>query len=98
MQLSRAFAGTTLEVACALSTLFSFARCVVRQPVDSPAMPIGTSWPRVRAMVRQSSTVHTLLLTGAAGVGKTTVIRRVAEALHDRRIQGFLTEEIREEG
>jgi nucleoside-triphosphatase len=39
-----------------------------------------------------------LLLTGAPGSGKTTVVRRVAEELRrkKRRIAGFLTTEIRE--
>jgi nucleoside-triphosphatase len=39
-----------------------------------------------------------LLLTGAPGSGKTTVLRRVAEELRKekRRIAGFLTTEIRE--
>ena len=41
---------------------------------------------------------HVLLLTGAPGIGKTTVIRRVAEKLQDRRLRGFYTEEIRERG
>jgi len=36
-----------------------------------------------------------LLLTGAPGVGKTTVIRTVAAGLPDRRVGGFFTEEIR---
>jgi nucleoside-triphosphatase len=36
-----------------------------------------------------------LLLTGAPGVGKTTVIRAVAAALSGRRLAGFFTEEIR---
>jgi nucleoside-triphosphatase len=36
-----------------------------------------------------------LLLTGAPGVGKTTVIRTVAGRLADRRLGGFFTEEIR---
>lgn len=36
-----------------------------------------------------------LLLTGLPGVGKTTVLRRVAEALPPPAIQGFFTEEIR---
>jgi len=36
-----------------------------------------------------------LLLTGSPGVGKTTVLRRLAERLGDRRVDGFLTEEIR---
>ncbi len=36
-----------------------------------------------------------LLLTGAPGVGKTTVLRKVADGLADRRLAGFYTEEIR---
>jgi len=36
-----------------------------------------------------------LLLTGRPGIGKTTMIRRVAEALHGERIAGFYTEEQR---
>jgi nucleoside-triphosphatase THEP1 len=39
-----------------------------------------------------------LLLTGAPGVGKTTVIRRVLAELGDRARAGFVTDEIREEG
>jgi nucleoside-triphosphatase len=39
-----------------------------------------------------------LLLTGAPGVGKTTVIRRVAMQLEMRQLRGFYTEEIREGG
>ncbi len=39
---------------------------------------------------------HALLLTGTPGVGKTTLIRRVADALSDRVIRGFVTDEIRE--
>lgn len=39
-----------------------------------------------------------LLLTGLPGVGKTTVIRKVAAALAGRRLSGFYTEEIREGG
>jgi nucleoside-triphosphatase len=38
---------------------------------------------------------HALLLTGPPGVGKTTVVRRVAGGLAGRRVQGFTTEEIR---
>lgn len=41
---------------------------------------------------------HALFLTGSPGVGKTTVIRRVAECLPDRRLAGFYTQEIREHG
>lgn len=39
-----------------------------------------------------------MLLTGSPGIGKTTVIRRVAERLNGRRLGGFYTEEIREAG
>lgn len=36
-----------------------------------------------------------LLLSGAPGVGKTTLILRVAEGLGERRVGGFVTKEIR---
>ncbi len=39
-----------------------------------------------------------LLLAGVPGVGKTTVIRKVAASLRDRRLGGFYTEEIRVRG
>jgi nucleoside-triphosphatase THEP1 len=39
-----------------------------------------------------------LLLTGVPGIGKTTIIRRIADRLKNRRIGGFYTEEIREDG
>jgi nucleoside-triphosphatase len=39
-----------------------------------------------------------LLLTGVPGIGKTTLIRRVADRMKNRRIGGFYTEEIREQG
>jgi len=39
-----------------------------------------------------------LLLTGRPGIGKTTVIRRVADALKGERIAGFYTEELRLRG
>jgi len=38
---------------------------------------------------------HAILLTGMPGIGKTTIIRRVAESLCDRRLGGFVTDEIR---
>ena len=38
---------------------------------------------------------HALLLTGHPGVGKTTVIRRVAAGLGGSRVRGFTTKEIR---
>ncbi len=41
---------------------------------------------------------RTLLLTGAPGVGKTTVIRRLATCLAGKQLRGFFTEEIREGG
>jgi len=41
---------------------------------------------------------HVLLLTGQPGVGKTTLLRRVAAALSKRRLGGFTTEEVRERG
>jgi nucleoside-triphosphatase len=39
-----------------------------------------------------------LLITGVPGVGKTTVIRHVAERLRGSRLGGFYTEELREAG
>jgi nucleoside-triphosphatase len=39
-----------------------------------------------------------LLLTGAPGTGKTTVMRRLAEQLGRKRIAGFFTEEMRTRG
>ncbi len=41
---------------------------------------------------------HVLLITGAPGIGKTTVIRCVAAQLEVKRLRGFCTEEIRESG
>ena len=45
-----------------------------------------------------SSNRHVLLLTGRPGVGKTTVIHRIAASLAGWRLAGFYTEEIRESG
>jgi nucleoside-triphosphatase len=39
-----------------------------------------------------------LLLSGAPGVGKTTVLRKLAELLGTQALGGFYTEEIRERG
>lgn len=39
-----------------------------------------------------------LLLTASPGTGKTTVLRRVVADLADRRLAGFYTEEIRQDG
>jgi nucleoside-triphosphatase len=41
---------------------------------------------------------HILLITGTPGVGKTTVLRKVAERLGATRLCGFYTEELREQG
>jgi len=41
---------------------------------------------------------HVLLVTGVPGVGKTTLIRRVAERLQGMKLGGFYTEEQREAG
>lgn len=40
-------------------------------------------------------TPHVLLLTGVPGVGKTTLLRNLAERLRQRPLSGFYTEEIR---
>jgi hypothetical protein len=37
---------------------------------------------------------HVLLITGAPGIGKTTVMRRAAEGLKHKGLRGFYTEEI----
>ena len=39
-----------------------------------------------------------LLLTGVPGIGKTTLVRKVAARLQQYRLAGFYTEEIRESG
>jgi nucleoside-triphosphatase len=39
-----------------------------------------------------------LLLTGAPGCGKTTIMKKVAAALSKKRVRGFLTGEIRRSG
>ena len=44
------------------------------------------------------TTVKNLLLTGAPGCGKTTIVRNVAERLGGLRLAGFLTLELREHG
>ena len=47
---------------------------------------------------QSSARCKNLLLTGAPGCGKTTVLERVAEQLGDLRVAGFLTLELREHG
>jgi nucleoside-triphosphatase len=44
----------------------------------------------------RKSKPHVLLTTGAPGIGKTTVIRKVADELRRKGLRGFYTEEIRE--
>jgi nucleoside-triphosphatase len=41
---------------------------------------------------------NVLLITGTPGIGKTTVIRRVADELGSEGLRGFYTEEIRQGG
>ncbi len=41
---------------------------------------------------------HVLLITRAPGIGKTTVMRRTANALRHKGLRGFYTEGIREDG
>jgi len=43
-----------------------------------------------------ASAPHVLLITGKLGIGKATVLRRVAAALNTAGIRGFYTEEVRE--
>jgi nucleoside-triphosphatase len=57
---------------------------------DSSSLTDGTQ--------RKSPRPGLLLVTGPPGVGKTTVVLRVASALRGLRIGGFTTEEIREGG
>ncbi|MGE5831636.1 MAG: nucleoside-triphosphatase, partial [Methanomicrobiales archaeon] len=42
--------------------------------------------------------IKNILVTGAPGCGKTTLVRRVAENLEAIPVAGFYTEEIREKG
>lgn len=47
---------------------------------------------------RRANGAHVLLITGTPGIGKTTVIRRVADKIEAKGLRGFYTEEIREGG
>lgn len=49
-------------------------------------------------MISSHKLPHILLLTGTPGIGKTTLIRRVASQLSEYQLGGFYTEEIREGG
>ena len=42
--------------------------------------------------------VRHLLIVGRAGVGKTTLLKRLSQELRGQAIDGFLTEEVREDG
>lgn len=42
--------------------------------------------------------LNNFLITGLPGTGKTTLIMRLADNLHDRKIAGFYTQEIRKGG
>jgi nucleoside-triphosphatase len=53
---------------------------------------------RKAALRSREQTPHVLLITGTPGIGKTTVIRRVAAGLDATGLRGFYTEEIREDG
>ena len=46
----------------------------------------------------RSTRSRSILLTGRPGIGKTTVIMRLAESLQQLQVKGFYTEEIRESG
>ena len=58
-------------------------------------MPIGYLVP---TPLEPHSPIHILLLTGVPGIGKTTIIKNVAERFKGKRLSGFYTEEIREHG
>jgi nucleoside-triphosphatase len=51
-----------------------------------------------RRTERNDPGTHILLLTGRPGIGKTTALRAIAARLRGRRLSGFYTEEIREDG
>ena len=46
----------------------------------------------------EPSDSHALLITGSPGCGKTTIVKKLAAALPDKQIRGFLTSEIRHAG
>ena len=49
-------------------------------------------------MTDSSNQTHILLLTGSPGIGKTTLLCKVASQLQQYRLGGFYTEEIRQAG
>jgi nucleoside-triphosphatase len=54
--------------------------------------------PTPRMMTAVSNAAKVILLTGAPGCGKTTVIIGLADRLRGRRLAGFFTRELRERG
>src|SRR5439155_1704294 len=56
---------------------------------------IRLSFTMARHSLREA---RALLLTGARGSGKTTIVRRVASELSGARLRGFTTAEIRKDG
>ena len=52
----------------------------------------------INKVIRLSLVKKNLLITGLPGVGKTTLIKKISEALRDLHPVGFYTEEIKEEG
>ncbi|HET58202.1 MAG TPA: hypothetical protein ENN35_07165, partial [Deltaproteobacteria bacterium] len=61
-----------------------------------PQQTIGPS--KGRRFMEKDIIRTNILLTGAPGVGKTTVIGRILEAVESLHPLGFYTEEIREGG
>ncbi len=61
-----------------------------RSPKHASSAPAGKDGCNVRP--------HVLLVTGRPGVGKTMVVRRVADGSHQTRLRGFCTKETREQG
>lgn len=64
------------------------------------ALPFGASYPRLceTVAVRHEPRGQALLVTGAPGSGKTTIVKKVAAALPDKRVRGFVTSELRQAG
>jgi len=69
-------------------------------PANLSAARTGRTSLVERRVVSENHVIkpHVLSITGTPGIGKTTVIRRVADRLKTEGIRGFYTEEIREGG